>query len=59
MAVEAARVARLREVALVARRSALVVKPAHVLDAVGDQKESSKDVTLARRHLVAAASSKW
>ena len=50
---------RLREVALVARLSPLVVKPAHVLDAVGDQKESSKDVTLARRHLVAAASSKW
>ena len=50
---------RLREVALVARLSPLVVEPAHVLDAVGDQKESSKDVTLARRHLVAAASSKW
>ena len=58
MAVKAA-TSRLREVALVARLSPLVVKPAHVLDAVGDQKESSKDVTLARRHLVAAASGKW
>ena len=58
MAVKAA-TSRLREVALVARLSPLVVKPAHVLDAVGDQKECAKDVTLARRHLVAAASSKW
>eukprot|EP00964_Phaeocystis_antarctica_P074524 scaffold45833_cov37-Phaeocystis_antarctica.AAC.3 len=53
MAVEAA-TPRLRKVALVARLSPLVIEPAHVLNAVGDQKESAQDVTLARRHLVAA-----
>ena len=51
MAVEAA-TPRLRKVALVARLSPLVIEPAHVLNAVGDQKESAQDVTLARRHLV-------